>query len=238
MENNGRMARLVAKANASYENYSGKVGGQRDQFIGNEKFMNMSGGSGHVDFTPKIQDLVIRITQTDNVNTLFAPLFSAFEEFEPAFNGAVDYNNGNTAGVGVGLAVEYVNYSQKEVRNMIIGNGWTLNGYRYDFTDLAQAKGDWDVRTKEFEKISNEPHRPSHVQDLSNLISTRLDNSDFFLEVNGGTTLGIEMAPSASRVVEIAFRIGTALNKGNALKGKSAVTKFGAGAVQSNQRIF
>lgn len=228
MNKNARIAAIQREAENAFSNYAGP---SRDQLIGvnDQSFFSNMGGSPLVAVENSIKTIIFNIENTDEVNDLAVPLFSANEEIAIPFNGVKDTITGNTAALGKGIIVKPKGYSIKEIRDMLRVNPFTIAGLRYSYGDNVQYKQEWVARYKKATAITTE--EITLFKNLSDSIDGELEDPNFVQLVDGGTTifLTIAKAPSAtvSRVVKVAFKIGASFDNTNPLLGKSAIIKHG-----------
>ena len=170
----------------------------------------------------------------------FALCFQPPKGFKLPFDGKAD-KNGVVAGAGVGLILDYDDYSIEEIVQMAASEPFVIAGVRYDYSDNAQRKQKWEARYKNGVSITSTPLRLR--KNLSDSIDGELEDPNFTLLVDRGTTLfiGIAPAPSAtiSRLVQVSFKIGSSFDNTNPLKGRSPIKKHGAQfAANQNVRVF
>ena len=239
---NSKINLLQAQAGQMLSAYSGMP--NKSEYVANESFM-AGKGTPQIDYEPEIQELVVNISNTDEVNALYAPLFSVNEQntYPTPFNAVAD-RVGTVAGVGKGIVIEYEGYGAGsfEIRNRILTQPFTIIGARYDFGDNTQLKGNFVRRFKILEETREKPHRPRLRQELSNNVVTSLDDTTLFLPVNADSTLFVLVAkaPTAliSRDIQLAFKLGTIFDQTNPMKGKPVLKKFGTAPQDAVKRLF
>ena len=233
------MAAIVAQAESAFSNYNGADAGE---LVGvqDAAYGNMSGASPMIDVETSVRDLIVTIENTDDTKTLIAPLFSANERLQVPFDGVAD-KEGVVATAGKGLIIDWDDYSAQEIIDMCKNEPFVIAGVRYDYGDNVQLKQKMERRSKVQADITFGPVR--FRKNLGDSIDGVLEDPNFTLEVNGGTTFFVKVAPAysgtQSRIVQLQFKIATSVNVANALKGRSAIKKYGPQFAQNqNVRVF
>ena len=239
MNKNQRVAAIMAEAERSFANYAGS---DASELVGvqDASYGNMSGASPMIDTESSILDLIVTIENTDETKTLAAPLFGANERLLTPFDGVVDFY-GVAATAAKGLVINWDDYSQEEILDMCKNEPFVIAGVRYDYGDNIQLKQKMERRHKVKASITTAPVR--FRKNLGDSIDGVLEDPNFTLEVNGGTTFFVKVAPAysgtESRIVQLQFKIATSVNVANALKGRSAIKKYGPQFAQNqNVRVF
>ncbi len=239
MKSNARMAAITAEAEQSFANYAGpdasELVGVQDAAYG-----NMSGAAPMIDVESSVRDLIVTIENTDELNTLICPLFSANERIAVPFDGVAD-KDGTAATAAKGLIVDWDDYSGQEIIDMCKNEPFVIAGVRYDYGDNVQLKQKMERRSKVQADITYGPVR--FRKNLGDSIDGVLEDPNFTLKVDGGTTFFVKVAPAysatSSRIVQLQFKIATSVNISNALQGRSAIKKFGPQFAQNqNVRVF
>ena len=236
---NDKIRFSTKQAEKAFSNYTGELGGSRNQFAGVPR--NAAGSfydSGNpqaaagVAMYPDIEEIVINISNTDHVNDLNAPLFSYYQNYAIPFNGVAD-NTGVVAGTGVGIIITPKGYTYAELQKMTGAQPMTALGLRYNFGSATQLKLDWTRQYKSRLLTATRPYYPSTNQNLANNITNTLDDPNFFSLLDGGTTIFVSVlkAPAfgSSTDVQVVFRMQTQVETQNILKqGASVLASFGS----------
>ncbi|MEY3376576.1 MAG: hypothetical protein RL463_886, partial [Bacteroidota bacterium] len=160
------------------------------------------------------------------------PIFSKYEKFPIPFNGVADVDN-VVSQVGKGAAVFIQGYRYEELQELSISRPFTLSKLRYRFGDSTQLDQPWRIRQKMGNSIANEPYSPHLFRALENQVSDTLVDDEFFLKVDGGTTLLVKIAKAISatvaRKIQVTLYIDAETDIANALSGQSVLSTFKAG---------
>jgi len=222
---NSRKAMLQAKAEKQFSAFMGVE--NPNEFI--QPSRGYSGISGAVNQNANLKPIIINITNTDENNELYAPIFG--ENAEPAvpFNGVADYK-GVVAAASKGLIIEVVDDTLKSLRKRTATRPFTVIGARYTFGDSAQLNLDWVIEKKEGSNLMRDNYLPSIDQELSNLISDKMETKRFQASVDDNTTIyfkiGKAINATTPRRVQIVLFVGAQTNLSDALKGKSVISVY------------
>ena len=233
---NARIQQIQAESERAFSNY---VGPQAEQLVGVTNYSNM-GGAAQVAHSSQVRILTFNIENTDETQTLVAPLFSANERIAIPFNGVTDIR-GNAAAAGKGIIIDPDGYSQQEMYDMAQGAPFTIAGLRYDFTDQVQRKQRWEARYKRGTAITID--KITLFKNLNDSIDGELEDANFVQMVDGGTTILIPVAPAYSatepRLVQVSFKVAASFDPTSPLTGQSAIIKHGPQyRQQKDVRVF
>ena len=106
------MAAIVANAERHFANYAG---GEQAVGVEDSVYGSMAGAAAPVlDVESGIKEITATITNSDETQPLYAPLFSANERFEAAFDGGVDGYSGVAATAAKGVSISYDGYTDSQ----------------------------------------------------------------------------------------------------------------------------
>jgi len=225
-----RMAALTASAETNMSNYMGEMIQGKENFISGHS--NMSGNANGVTHKPRMKPIIIDLVNTDENNALFAPIFSEFEQLAIPFNGVADIK-GTVATAAKGISIVPKDYQLAELKKLTSTRPFTVAKLRYKFGDATQLDSEFILRQKVGSSVAQDPYYPAIARDTKDQVSDILVDEDFFMKVDGGSTLLVKVAPAINsttpRKVQLVLYVDSETDISSALAGQAVVNTYAAG---------
>lgn len=224
---NKRVAQLKGALSASVANYKGnKVPTTQDYILGN---MGGHVAPSAVEVEPTTKSVGVTITNTDEVNDLYAPLFGSFEAYATPYNGVADFA-GTAAGSAKGIVISPRKMTLAQFRTRFDLEPAVITSVNYTFGDATQLEKEWVIRTSDGNDLTQRSFFPDESDDLYSQRENKLTTRNFVEQISRNTTIFVKVAKapssSVSRSVSLAFFIGQVVDTANLGQGKTPIRVY------------